>query len=96
VQQKQPWALAKQPASRAELELVLASLVRQIARQAVLVSPFMPAKAQELWASFGAPGDVASQRLESLQRLDPAGWRVTKGPALFPREQPSTKGSSAA
>jgi methionyl-tRNA synthetase len=96
VQQKQPWALAKQPGSRAELELVLVSLVRQIARQAVLVSPFMPAKAQELWSSFGAPGEVASQRLESLQTLDPSGWRVRKGPALFPREQPPTKGSSAA
>jgi methionyl-tRNA synthetase len=95
-QQKQPWSLSKQPEARAELEQVLASLVRQLARLSVLVSPFMPVKAQELWQSLGAPGSVSDQRLDALQRLDPTGWRVTKGPALFPREQPPPKASSAA
>jgi methionyl-tRNA synthetase len=94
-QQRQPWALAKQPDSRAELELVLASLVRQLARLAVLVSPFMPTKAEELWRTVGGPGVVSDQRLNALQRLDPTGWRVTRGPALFPREQPTAKASSA-
>jgi methionyl-tRNA synthetase len=94
-QQKQPWSLAKQPGSRAEVEQVLASLVRQLARLAVVVSPFMPLKAQELWESLGGPDAVSAQRLNALQRLDPAGWRVTKGPALFPREQPTAKASSA-
>jgi hypothetical protein len=54
----------------------------------------MPAKAQELWASLGGPGGVSAQRLDALWRLDPTGWRVTKGPALFPREQPTAKASS--
>jgi methionyl-tRNA synthetase len=94
-QRTQPWSLAKKPDSRAELEQVLASLVRQLARLALLVSPFMPAKSQQLWESLGGPGDVSTQRLSALERLDPAGWRVTKGPALFPREQPSAKASSA-
>ena len=95
VQQTQPWSLAKQPASRAELEQVLASLVRQLARLAVLIFPFMPEKAAELWGALGGPGEVSSQRLDGLQTLDPAGWQVTKGPALFPREQPTAKASSA-
>jgi methionyl-tRNA synthetase len=94
-QQKQPWSLAKQPDARADLEQVLASLVRQLARLAVLVSPFMPTKAQELWASLGGLGAVSEQRLDTLQGLDPTGWRVSKGPALFPREQPAAKASTA-
>jgi methionyl-tRNA synthetase len=96
VQRKQPWSLAKQPASRGELDHVLASLVRQLARLAVLVSPFMPVKAEELWQSLGGPARVSAQRLDGLQRLDTAGWRVAKGPALFPREQPTAKASGAA
>ena len=94
-QQKQPWSLAKRPEARAELDGVLASLVRQLARLAVLVSPFMPSKAQELWEAVGGPGSVSAQRLEGLLSLDPTGWRVTKGPALFPREQPAAKASGA-
>ena len=95
-QQKQPWSLAKQPDARGELEQVLASLVRQLARLAVLVSPFMPMKAQELWAALGGMGGVSEQRLDALHRLDPAGWQVAKGPSLFPREQPAAKASSTA
>ena len=94
VQTMQPWSLAKDPAARDRLEHVLASLVRQLARLAVTVSPFMPSKAQELWATLGGPGEVSAQRLGTLERLDAAGWRVRKGSALFPREQPSAKASS--
>ena len=90
VQQQQPWSLAKHAESRTELEQVLASLIRQLARLAVLVFPFMPQKASELWAALGGAGPVSAQRLDGLQRLDPTGWRVTKGPALFPREQASS------
>jgi methionyl-tRNA synthetase len=93
-QRTQPWSMAKNLEARETLEHVLASLVRQLARQAVLISPFTPAKAQELWESLGAPGDVSAQRLDALERLDSAGWRVTKGPALFPRDLPATKAPS--
>ena len=89
VQQRQPWSLAKQADSRTALEQVLASLIRQLARLAVLVFPFMPQKASELWDALGGADQVSAQRLDGLQRLDPTGWRVTKGPALFPREQAS-------
>jgi methionyl-tRNA synthetase len=94
-QATQPWSLAKKPEARRELEGALSSLIRQLARLAVLVFPFMPAKAQELWVSLGGPGDVSRQRLADLDRLDPASWRVTKGAALFPREEPSARLSSA-
>jgi len=91
VQSSQPWALAKgtDEESRRRLDAVLASLVRQLARQAVLLAPFMPAKAQALWVQLGAPGTVSEQRFAGLASLDASGWKVTKGDALFPREKPA-------
>jgi methionyl-tRNA synthetase len=90
VQASQPWALAKgtDDESRRKLDSVLASLVRQLARQTVLLAPFMPVKAQALWEQLGAPGNVADQRFAGLQKLDVTGWKVRKGEPLFPREKP--------
>ena len=85
VQLKAPWALAKDPSARAELDDTLCSLAGRLARLAVCLYPFMPAKAQALWSMLGGPDDVGEQRFEWLEELDPAGWRVTKGEALFPR-----------
>ena len=88
VQSSAPWTLAKDPARRAELDAVLASLVRALARQAVCIAPFMPGKAQELWVQLGAPGTVLAQRFDTLDALDGAGWTVHKGAPLFPRDDP--------
>jgi len=65
-------------------------MLRSLARQAVGLAPFMPGKAQELWAQLGGPGEVASQRFTDLETLDPTGWRVAKGHPLFPKEAPAT------
>ncbi|HEX5580904.1 MAG TPA: methionine--tRNA ligase [Gemmatimonadaceae bacterium] len=88
VDRQAPWKLAKDPGKRAALETTLASLVRQLARQAVYLSPFMPSKAEELWDSLGAPGRAADVRLDAISALDPTGWRVTKGAPMFPKEMP--------
>jgi methionyl-tRNA synthetase len=85
VQSSQPWALAKDPGARTQLEGVLASIIRQLARHAVMLAPFMPAKTQTLWGQLGGPGDVAAQRFADLEALDVTGWRVTKGAPLFPK-----------
>ncbi|MGZ3485073.1 MAG: methionine--tRNA ligase, partial [Gemmatimonadaceae bacterium] len=45
VDRQAPWKLAKDPALRAELESTLATLMRQLTRQAVYLWPFMPNKA---------------------------------------------------
>jgi methionyl-tRNA synthetase len=87
VDKQAPWKLAKDPALRGDLETTLASLMRQLARQAVCLAPFMPAKAAELWTQLGAPGAVADQRFDDLARLDATGWRVSKGAPLFPKQQ---------
>jgi methionyl-tRNA synthetase len=80
-----PWAVAKDPARRDELHVILASLIRRIAKQTVLLAPFMPNKTQQVWAQLGAPGLVADQRFDALAALNVTGWRVQKGDPLFPR-----------
>ncbi len=90
VQSSQPWALAKDPARRAELDSVMAALARHLARHAVLLFPFMPTKSAALWKMLGAPGALEEQRFASLSGLDATGWRVQKGEALFPRAEKRT------
>jgi methionyl-tRNA synthetase len=89
VQTMQPWAIAKRTDDdgRRALDHVLASLVRQLARQAVLLAPFMPLKAQALWEQLGAPGVVDEQRFAGIGSLDVTGWTVKKGASLFPKEK---------
>ena len=69
---------------------MLASLVRQIARQTVCLFPFMPTKTAELWSQLGAPGKIADARFADLEKLDHAGWKVTKGDSLFPKANTTT------
>jgi methionyl-tRNA synthetase len=88
VQRTQPWALAKDPARRDELAQVLASAIRSLAGQAIVLAPIMPGKSQELWRSLGAPGNVHDQRWDGRMAQDVAGWHVDKGPSLFPKPLP--------
>ena len=87
VQSSQPWALAKTPEHREQLLQVLGALGRSLARQAIVIAPFMPGKAQALWESLGAAGSVHDRRWPTVAPVDAAGWHVTKGAALFPREE---------
>jgi methionyl-tRNA synthetase len=89
VQASQPWTLAKgdDEGSRAALDAVLSSLVRQLARQTVMLAPFMPEKSEAIWSQLGGPGSVLEQRFATLADLDPAGWTVRKGEPLFPKEK---------
>lgn len=85
VDRSAPWKLAKDPARAAELDAVLASLIRQLARQAIALFPFMPGKSEELWTALGGPGLVADMRFADVAAIDVGGWRVSKGAGLFPR-----------
>jgi len=88
IQQTQPWVIAKDPARKAELDAVLAALIRSLARQASWLAPFMPIKAQELWTQLGGAGSVHDTRFADLEQLSVAGWTVTKGTGMFPRPEP--------
>jgi methionyl-tRNA synthetase len=85
VQSSQPWALAKHQDTRAQLEQVLATIIRALARHAIHLAPFMPAKSQELWQQLGGRGSVLDQRFADVATLDVTGWRVAKGNPLFPK-----------
>jgi methionyl-tRNA synthetase len=90
VDRQAPWALAKDPQRAAQLDETLGALVRNLARLAVLIFPYMPAKAEHLWRQLGAPGRLEQQRIgEELMALDGSGWQVVKGEPLFPRDSPS-------
>ncbi len=86
VDRRAPWKQAKDPTAATDLAETLATLCRQLARQAVLVSPFMPAKAAELWEQLGAPGVVWEERLDDVEQLDVTGWQVRRRGPLFPRQ----------
>jgi methionyl-tRNA synthetase len=87
VDHQAPWKLAKDPALRGELESTLAALMRQLTRQAVYLWPFMPNKAEELWKALGAPSSLRDMRFNGLDKLNPTGWKVEKGPSLFPKKE---------
>jgi methionyl-tRNA synthetase len=90
VQSSAPWTVAKDPARKAELDTIMATLARHLARHAVTLFPFMPVKATELWAQLGAPGRLEDQRFPTLDRIDATGWKVQKGDPLFPRAEKKT------
>jgi methionyl-tRNA synthetase len=86
VDRQAPWKQAKDPALATALDETLASLIRQLARFAVLLYPFMPTKAADMWRQVGGPGELGQQRFADLMKLDATGWRVTKGEPLFPKD----------
>ncbi len=79
VDRQAPWKLAKDPSRRAELESTLATLIRQLLRQAVVLSPFMPHKSAELLTQLGAPDEPMTAD------ANVTGWRVARGASLFPK-----------
>jgi methionyl-tRNA synthetase len=87
---KEPWILAKDPASQGVLEEVLYNTAESLRALAVLLHPVMPATTEILWESLGAHatlGPIGSQKIESVAQWGqlPQGALVTKGAVLFPR-----------
>ncbi|MCU0262576.1 MAG: methionine--tRNA ligase [Candidatus Nanopelagicales bacterium] len=93
VTEQEPWALAKRaedPVARERLATVLYTTCEALRAIAVLHNAVMPRAMGALWASIGAAeglGSIGDQRIEDVSRWGqlPAGVRVTKGAALFPR-----------
>jgi methionyl-tRNA synthetase len=84
VQQTAPWSLAKAGRQK-ELDQVLASLARALVRLAVLISPFIPAKAQTLWQMLGSDGDVGSTSWSTATEPPVSGRIVSRAEVLFPK-----------
>ena len=80
-----PWSLAHDPARRADLDRTIETAVTLLARAAVLLWPVIPSTAERLWVTLGGPGRVQDKRIDSVDQLRAAGWRVTQAAPLFPR-----------
>ena len=93
VTEQEPWALAKRaddPVARERLATVLYTTCEALRAVAVLHNSVMPRAMGTLWESIGAAeglGAIGDQRIGDVSRWGqlPAGVRVTKGAALFPR-----------
>jgi len=100
---EQSEALAKRaddPVARERLATVLYTTCEALRAVAVLHNSVMPRAMGTLWASIGAAeglGAIGDQRIEDVSRWGqlPAGVRVTKGAALFPRLQSRCNGAES-
>ncbi|CAL9467519.1 Methionine--tRNA ligase [Streptomyces sp. enrichment culture] len=96
--EQEPWKVAKDtsPEAQERLATILYTAAESLRACAVLLNPVMPRTSGLLWESLGAEaplGALADQRVQDAGAwgLLPAGTRVTKGPALFPRlEEPKS------
>lgn len=86
--QTAPWVLAK-AGKEEELDTALASLARCLYRLAVLASPLMPGKAEELWNALGQEGAASTASWASLDAPPVAGTSTHKPEGLFPRPEPT-------
>lgn len=81
-----PWVLAKDEAKAERLQTVLYNLLESLRVIALLVSPFIPVSAADMWKQLGL-SDFDKALLSDGQTWGgyPAGTKVCKGNALFPR-----------
>ena len=82
----QPWVLGKDPEKKDRLANVMLTLAECVRFAAVLIGPFMPSTPARIFAQLG----VTDENLKSWESLRtfgmlPAGTKVQKGEALFPR-----------
>lgn len=83
-----PWALAK-AGDEGALDAVLVSLAHALLRLAIMTGPFMPLKAQQLWAALGQKGDLhTAWPLAETPAI--AGAIVSKPENLFPKRVASS------
>ena len=86
IDQNMPWVLAKTEEGRERLKTVMYVLCECIRIVAILIAPTMPRTPARIFEQLGV-SDPALCSFESTARFGvrPAGGRVQKGEALFPR-----------
>lgn len=82
--EKEPWALAKDPARANELTAIMYRLLDALRAIVVLLSPFMPQTAENILRQIGAEEAPDISVIRENKPL-PAGRRLTRGESLFPR-----------
>ena len=89
IEERAPWALMKKSGGKDEAGVVLFEVSEVLRRVALLIYPFIPAKAQDIWNALGIDAAMAERTFEeglawrkSWQGMSEA---VRVGEALFPR-----------
>ncbi|HSX10775.1 MAG TPA: methionine--tRNA ligase [Chlamydiales bacterium] len=81
---KKPWALAKDPAKRAELDTTIALSIECIKNLALVASPIIPASAQKIWHMLGYTTQLAKGNWRSIHTTPvPAGQKLNEPEILF-------------
>ncbi|SRR5579884_529878 len=88
VDESAPWALQK-AGKRERLNTVLWTLVESIRVITILVYPFIPKSAEEIWKKIGSLDPIESQRFSNAKQwgMTRPGCRIEKGGGLFPRHE---------
>ena len=81
-----PWVLIKTDEGKERLKTVMYVLCESIRIVSILISPTMPRTPGRIWEQLGVTeGDLTSWDSATTFGLLPAGTKVCKGDALFPR-----------
>lgn len=98
IEEKAPWALMKKPDGKPEAAQVLWTVSEVLRSTAVLLYPFMPVKAQEIWRILGIDADISKVNFdESVTWHD--NWRDISSSLgelkpLFPRIDAEADGAA--
>ena len=86
VDESAPWTLAKEK-NEERLRTVLWTIVQAIGVVTILISPFMPESAEDIWKRLGSPDPINLKNLSDAKEwgLLKFGQKVEKGESLFPR-----------
>jgi methionyl-tRNA synthetase len=92
-----PWALARDPAQRQQLDTVLYNQVESLRIIALLIFPFMPHTAASIWRQMGIQQDISKQHLGTATVWGGSrpGTQIQPGEQLFPRIDPGRFATTA-
>ena len=94
IDQTEPWILGRDISQKERLSAILYNLAESIRLSTILIFPFMPVKAKEIWEQLGLESDLEKIRLDeyaSWGKLIP-GILVKPGKIIFPRIDTKKKG----
>ncbi|MDB5083632.1 MAG: methionyl-tRNA synthetase, partial [Bacilli bacterium] len=79
-----PWVLARTESDQPALDSVLYHLAASLRVISILLQPFLPTAAQQIWSQLGLTDRLTWQDAQSFIALAPGG-QVTKAQPIFPR-----------
>lgn len=85
IDETMPWVLIKDEAKKSRLAQVMYNLAESIRVTAVMITPFMPRTAQEIFRQLGVSENTLMTWDSSKEWGKPKIYSVCKGSALFPR-----------